>query len=416
MFTPPPSPLPPTPPPSSSQVSSPSRDVSVKNAVGRRTTRWALLIVPIILIGITASTRFLTHPHAFDLLLAGSGESMSWKTLITTGTDFRPHKRHWGVDPRDSDDGGSGAGDPVNISSGVVATVLPTPSLTASMAALDGTGSSTGNASASMSATTTTPPSQQPVPTVPSSPPLLPTPFPQPFEQLSADNLSIACATFLANMTNSPSFRRCRPFSLLLQNSNTFVQAQTNLSLINNITWGICNAPIPKSQCVQNMNSYASQLQDSCSKELDNHVAVVSDALVGLNAFAVMYDAACLIDPSSTTYCYVNGVHAPTPQDIYLYNLPLGLRFPTKATPSCTACSKDILNIYAMALEHPPQADTVHALSTTYDSAAKPAMANCGNNFAVVINASGAASITVLPSLSTFPLFITLTWIILLLL
>jgi hypothetical protein len=73
------------------------------------------------------------------------------------------------------------------------------------------------------SATTTLPPqTQQTIPPVPSSSPILPTPFPAPLTTAN-DFTTQGCQAFFRNMTQSESFLACRPFSLLMQFSSTFV-------------------------------------------------------------------------------------------------------------------------------------------------------------------------------------------------
>lgn len=78
------------------------------------------------------------------------------------------------------------------------------------------------------SPTTTVPQTEQTIPPVPdsSNPPVLPTPFPQPFETSGPEsNLTMqTCANFFTNMTQQPAFRSCRPFSLLEQFSDEFIE------------------------------------------------------------------------------------------------------------------------------------------------------------------------------------------------
>ena len=71
--------------------------------------------------------------------------------------------------------------------------------------------------------TSTLPPqTQQTIPPVPSSPPPLPTPFPAPLTQAN-DFTTQGCQAFFRNMTQQESFLACRPFSLLIQFSSTFL-------------------------------------------------------------------------------------------------------------------------------------------------------------------------------------------------
>lgn len=257
MFTPPPSPLPFKPKnvvprtfvdTESATDSKPSPPLAsphdIKRATGRR-TRWAVLAVPLVIILITASTRYFTHPAAFDLF----SEAPVWDTLVTTTGIWTPHKRHPSPEPQQS-----------------------------------------GGASPTASA-------NAPLPTIPTNP-ALPTPFPQPFDSDITQNFSsISCFNFFSNMTNTPAFRACRPFSMLQQSSNDFInvknfiplfilsyanlifQAQTNATLLNSILWGTCNTSIQKDQCVANMGWFASTLKTACTQDLADNNAMSVDTL-----------------------------------------------------------------------------------------------------------------------------------------
>jgi ABC-type polysaccharide/polyol phosphate export permease len=109
------------------------------------------------------------------------------------------------------------------------------------------------------------------LPTIPTSPPAIPTPFPQPFDGIITQNFtSSSCLNFFNNMTASTNFRQCRPFSFLFSTSSTFINAQTNLTLMNSLIWGTCNTTQSYDQCQSNMALFASQLQSDCSQELGN--------------------------------------------------------------------------------------------------------------------------------------------------
>lgn len=181
MFTPPPSPLPPQNPlPESSAAVSPesSRDAAPKC---KRTSRmkWSILAVPAILVIITLTTQYLSHPVLFDSISGSPREPHD-------GTEFNGwglHKRH------DS----------------------PQPDAVPHVVR--------ANSDTSPSATT--------VPTIPVNPPI-PTPFPQPFDTTLSKNFSTqACLDFYTNMTLSLPFRQCRPFGLLSQYSSEFIDVSS---------------------------------------------------------------------------------------------------------------------------------------------------------------------------------------------
>jgi len=189
-------------------------------------------------------------------------------------------------------------------------------------------------------------------------------------------------------MTNSLPFRSCRAFSLLLQSSDDVMQAETNLTELNTIIWGTCNATPGKDQCVKNMGWFADQLQSACNQELKGGVQpIASDTLIALDAYSLMYDAACtLTDPTTNSYCFLNAAHNSNPSDLYLYQLPIGNTYPTSATPTCSTCSKSLLSLYWDALHNSSTSGDLKSLASMYDTGATAVDAVCRSNFATVLN------------------------------
>ncbi|KAJ7211205.1 hypothetical protein GGX14DRAFT_362653 [Mycena pura] len=379
MLTPPPSPrypsknvpdhvdiaLPPATPPSSPD--------SLKQRIGRR-TKWTIMLVPMVLILITASTRYLTHPAAFDMF--SEPTVLDWETFSSgSALDWTPHKRH----PLPA-----AAADP----SDAVASTLPSQSASFASSALQGASVST-SASASP---TTAPPAQQTVPTVPASPPTLPTPFPQPFDsELSQNFSSISCFNFFSNMTNTLPFRECRAFSLLLQTSAAFIEAQADLNLLNSIVWGTCDPDTSDTQCSANMAWFSTNLVSSCQEDLKDGNSMAVNTQIALNAFDLMRSAGCLVDPTTNTYCYIDAAHNSNPSDTYFYSLPLGVSIPNNTIASCSACTKSLMTLYYSALSNSSQAQGLTSLQDTYLSGAKIAVADCGPAYATLATRSGAA-------------------------
>lgn len=190
MFTPPPSPGPTanfTPVSNPTSPSSVDPSLGAKKRAGRQ-FRWAVVIVPLILMAITISVRLLSSLTPFS-----PPAPVSWHGLIAEGSNRRSHRRH----------------------------PLPEPQLPQSP-------SSSTSTSLSAAPSSSTGISNQITPTVPTSPPPLPTPFPQPFDGSLAQNFSsVSCFNFFGNMTNTQPFRACRPFSLLLQSSDSFISVST---------------------------------------------------------------------------------------------------------------------------------------------------------------------------------------------
>jgi hypothetical protein len=305
--------------------------------------RSTALVVPLLLIFITLSTRYITHPALFDLFAGVSSE-----------TGLTVHKRH--IESRDG-----------------------------------------LNSTSTSSTPTQTSESVQPVPTVPTSA-TLPTPFPQPWDSNIPQNFSsTSCFNFFTNMTNTLAFRSCRPLSLLLQSSSTLVDAQTNLTLLNSIIWGTCQTTMSTEQCSSNMGWFASNLQSDCSQELSQKNAIAVNALIGLQAFDLVNQVGCLSDPSTNTYCYVSAVHNSNPSDVYLYQLPLGLSYPNTTTPTCSSCSKSVMDIYSSALQNSPS--ILSALQGDYPGAQQILDSTCGSTFAKSVS-SGVSQRPVLATSS----------------
>ena len=160
-----------------------------KKRAGRR-TRWTVVLVPLVLIFIALSTRYLTHPVAFDAL---SSRSSSWSSV----KDWTPHKRHAAPDP------------------------VPATSVATTVDNSQPTGTDLSLAPSATSAPTQVDSSNTKVPW---TAPVLPTPFPQPFDStLSTNFTTVGCQDFILNMTQTAPFRECRPFSLLVGDSNAFI-------------------------------------------------------------------------------------------------------------------------------------------------------------------------------------------------
>lgn len=206
MFTPPPSPSPPRQDfqqpagdyfdhATDDGVSPISYSLPEAKRVTAQRTKWAVLAVPLVLVLITLTTRYLTHPAALDVLSGSRGLS-SWSP--TSLTDWRPHKRH--PSPQGLEMASSSIAFPTAPPSSAA---LPAPTSTPSPPTLNA--------------------SSQSVPLIPSVAPTLPSPFPQAFDTpLEANFSTVGCQNFFTNMTNSDAFNSCRSFSLLLQSSQAF--------------------------------------------------------------------------------------------------------------------------------------------------------------------------------------------------
>ncbi|KAG2008152.1 hypothetical protein CC2G_013613 [Coprinopsis cinerea AmutBmut pab1-1] len=380
MFTPPPSPNPPRrqEKASSSSVpttplleSSPTRAEYLfheeeKRRIGRR-FRLLVLLVPIVLLAISATARFLATegPSTYDL-------SSLTSSIRRHGLIKHRHSLHrrQSTDSDEEDDS----------SSSPSGSERPTPS---------------GSAPSSSS----TPRPSPVVPTIPdpAAPPTLPTPFIQAFDSRLPQNFSSnSCLAFFTNMTNTRPFRSCRPFSLLLQTSSTFISAQQNITLLNELVWGTCNTNTEESECLSNMAWFADSLQKECEADLKDGNLLATDTLLALKAYGLMREAACLSDPTTNTYCFINAARDLNPTNLYYYHLPLGLPIPPKSSdPQCTACLKDLMGLYGEALKSPGGPELLPGLEKTYESAAELTQGKCGVGYALTGLAGGASSVRV---------------------
>ncbi|KAG6335513.1 hypothetical protein ID866_3585 [Astraeus odoratus] len=109
MFTPPPSPSPPPlhtrpaslrpnlvqderlVPPNNPLFASAAVAMPPKHTVTQR-FRWSVILVPVTLIFVAVTTRFLSHPVAFDLLIPGAEKD--WDSWTEKIVDWRPHEGH----------------------------------------------------------------------------------------------------------------------------------------------------------------------------------------------------------------------------------------------------------------------------------------------------------------------------------
>ncbi|TFK25288.1 hypothetical protein FA15DRAFT_364542 [Coprinopsis marcescibilis] len=313
-----------------------------KRRIGRR-FRYAVIFVPFFLVALTLSARVLTADHWSRDSSTLSTTSRIWGKVFSLEGPQEVH-----VFRRQSGGGSSASGAPTG----------PTPA-----------------------------------PTVPESPPVLPTPFPQPFDGVWQQPTTPSCRNFFSRMANSQPFRACRPFSLLWGSSDTFLDAQTNLPLLNNLVWGTCNTNIALSDCIVNMDGYAADLRRECATELSSGDYTIEGALIALDAYAVMREAACLSDPTTNTYCLVNAARDGSSKNLDFYSLFSGIKLTKNTDPQCTPCLRSLMSVYSTALKTTPNAkEKLSGLFETYETAAERALAKCGLGFALTNIASPARS------------------------
>lgn len=142
-------------------------------------------------------------------------------------------------------------------------------------------------------------------------------------------------------------------------------------------------------------------------------IKTVSSAL---QAYDLMRRGACLPDPTTNSYCYMSAVMNTNPSDLYFYSLPDGLFLPNTTTPTCSACTKSIMTLYAQALsdQYPDGASRdvdetapLVDLLKTYGASAVLTQNHCGAAYASTVAASTVAGAA--HSLGTTHLYLTST-------
>ncbi|KAI0301637.1 hypothetical protein B0F90DRAFT_323726 [Multifurca ochricompacta] len=341
-----------------------------------------VIMVPLVLVLFTLSTRHLSHP-LFHRLLPGSSPITITRVNVAAEVDRSEYQAH--PPPQRRQNGASDI--PVGVPSySSTPSGIVFPSLTATTT-FSITPTSTQNAT-------------QTFPTIPTSPPVLPTPFPQAFDTTLANNFTTtSCETFLTNMTQSAPFRQCRPFSFLSQTSTAFLQAQSNITALNIDIWGTCNTPVDTDQCVANMGWFTSAILVACSEEKSENNQMVLQALAGLKSYSLMRDAACLADQDTSAYCYIEAASSSNPSDLYFYSLPFGIPLPNNTIPTCSSCTKNMMALFAM------QVDQIDGLKLTYTAAADLASSKCGSSYvhsqsALSSSSSSSSSSLVMPWIS----------------
>lgn len=93
---------------------------------------------------------------------------------------------------------------------------------------------------------------------------------------------------------------------------------------------------------------------------------------LGLLSYTLMRNVACLADPTTNAYCYVEAVNKAS--DLYFYNLPFGLSLPNATVPSCSACTKNVMSLFS-------QNQNLTMLAGVYAPAATLANEKCGTGY-----------------------------------
>ncbi|KAI1854521.1 hypothetical protein JX265_007611 [Neoarthrinium moseri] len=207
-------------------------------------------------------------------------------------------------------------------------------------------------------------------------------PLPSPFDTAIASNFSSSdgdgCADFINDLLVNPDFKSCYAFSMLIQGSNSFFQAEKSLVSITQVLDATCNGP-NVTFCTKYMNDAAKNLTDSsnCATDFELENSLVVQVYAGLKAYQPMYSASCLKTADTSAYCFANAVtNRSALADVYLYYLPLNISYPNSTVPNCNECTRSTMGIFQAAT-----ADRDAYIANTYADAADTINAECGVSY-----------------------------------
>ncbi|KAK3322304.1 hypothetical protein B0H66DRAFT_531648 [Apodospora peruviana] len=212
--------------------------------------------------------------------------------------------------------------------------------------------------------------------TVPASP--LPSPLDGGLSaNFTGENGQRKCPQFINSFLGDETFKRCYPFSLLLQGSQSFFNAEKSLVAITQVLDASCAANA--TFCNDYMSQLASNMtsSDNCGEDFDLGNSVVVKAYNAMRAYAPIYTASCLKDAQTSMYCFANAVtNLTNPTNTYFYYLPLNRTLPGSTVPGCSQCLQQTMNVF-----HASTANRKQQITSTYESAAQQVNTICGPSF-----------------------------------
>ncbi|PMD20367.1 hypothetical protein NA56DRAFT_573885 [Hyaloscypha hepaticicola] len=215
--------------------------------------------------------------------------------------------------------------------------------------------------------------------------PLATSQLPNPLDIGFSNNITASCQSFMTSMLTSSNFTACLPFSLLLQNSNSFFQVEKSVTRVTQTLDYTCGVDFPT--CSARMANFAKNITTDagCKQDLASENPLITYAYLGLMAYQPLYRASCLKNPSTAAYCFADAItNYNNSADSYIYFLPLNISLVGGSQPTCTSCLKETMNVFEAATS-----DRSSALASDYVSAAMQVNVNCGPSF---VNSSLAAA------------------------
>ncbi|WVR06953.1 hypothetical protein IAU60_003989 [Kwoniella sp. DSM 27419] len=222
------------------------------------------------------------------------------------------------------------------------------------------------------------------IPLPPSTPPTRPPrSAPTPFDLSISHALSSGCMIYLASLLSDPTFLSCLPFSLLLTTSSGYSSLLSstlttgNYTSLNNLI-AYTSSPQPSADaCTAYMSDVLadSGAKSNCGTDMGK-VPVAKEAKIGIGNYAMMREAEGLVDYSTGRYCYLEALASGRPDDLYLWGLASGISLPPTSTPTCSPCSRVLLNTYTKYI---PTTPTLNA--TSINAAIHRVNTACGQGF-----------------------------------
>ena len=117
-----------------------------------------------------------------------------------------------------------------------------------------------------------------------------------------------------------------------------------------------------------------------CGQDFRNEQPLVLQAYNGLIAYEPVYRATCLKTAKDDQYCFSQAVStSQNPSDSYPYFTAVGLTMPSGSLPTCNACLKQTMQVFAEYAEKKEQ-----PLAQTYLGCAQMVEEECGTGYAAV--------------------------------
>jgi len=121
-------------------------------------------------------------------------------------------------------------------------------------------------------------------------------------------------------------------------------------------------------------------------------VLTTIQSYAGLQAFNLMREGACSVDPVVNAYCFVEAVGSSDPSSYYFYQLPLGQPLPKITNGACNSCTKSLMAMYSAALSS-SNASSLTGLQATYMNAANALNTECGSTYAQTTTVAASSAI-----------------------